>query len=152
MTAGTEAAMTDHRKPGDHAMETVHESERDWEMLRFPGQSSKMLFHPRPERPTEPNAGFVRYEPGAHHPLHRHDFAQVWYITEGIFTIGGKTCGPGTMIFHADPHYEEPLYTETGGVMLFVQYQGPSTGGQPIYDNRFNVTARKPLSEEQLDI
>jgi hypothetical protein len=30
-----------------------------------------------PERPTEPNAGLVRYEPGSHHPLHKHDFAQV---------------------------------------------------------------------------
>src|SRR5262245_14431971 len=68
-----------NRKSGDHAMEALHESERQWETLRFPGQWSKMLFHPRPERPTEPNAGFVRYEPGAHHPMHRHDFAQIWY-------------------------------------------------------------------------
>jgi hypothetical protein len=139
-------------KPGDHAMAAVHESEREWEMLRFPGQWSKMLFHPSPEQPTQPNAGFVRYEPGAHHPLHRHEFAQVWYILEGTFSIGGKICGPGTMIFHADPHYEDELTTETGGVMLFVQYQGPSTGGRPIYDGRFNVAARKPLADEKLDM
>lgn len=141
-----------NRKPGDHAMAAVHESERDWEMLRFPGQWSKMLFHPRTERPTEPNAGFVRYEPGAHHPLHRHDFAQVWYIVEGTFTIGDKTYAPGTMIYHADPHYEDDLSTETGGVMLFVQYQGPDTGGRPIYDARFNVAERKSLAEERLDV
>ncbi len=36
--------------------------------------------------------------------------------------------------------------------MLFVQYQGPSTGGRPTYDSRFNVAARKPLSEERLDV
>ena len=143
---------TIQRKSGDNSLEAVHESEREWETLRFPGQSSKMLFHPRPDRPTEPNAGFVRYDPGAHHPLHRHDFAQLWYILEGIFTIGGKTYRPGTMIFHADPHYEDELRTETGGVMLFAQYQGPSTGGRPIYDGRFNVEARKALSEEQLDV
>jgi hypothetical protein len=143
---------TIQRKSGDHAMEALHESEREWETLRFPGQWSKMLFHPRPERPTEPNAGFVRYEPGAHHPMHRHDFAQVWYILEGTFTIGGKTYEPGTMIYHADPHYEEDLSTETGGVMLFVQYQGPTTSGRPIYDGRFNVAVRKPVSEERLDI
>ena len=29
-------------------MEAVHESEREWETLRFPGQWSKMLFHPHP--------------------------------------------------------------------------------------------------------
>ncbi len=141
-----------HRKAGDHGMQAVNESEREWETLRFPGQSSKMLFHPRPGGPTEPNAGFVRYEPGAHHPLHRHDFAQVWYILEGTFTIGGQSYGPGTMIYHGDPHYEDDLQTKTGGTMLFVQYQGPSTGGRPIYDGRFNVAERKPLAEEQLDI
>jgi quercetin dioxygenase-like cupin family protein len=147
-----EDMATGQRKPSDYSMQAVHESDREWEMLRFPGQWSKMLFHPRAQHPTEPNAGFVRYEPGAHHPLHRHDFAQVWYILEGTFTIGNKEYAPGTMIYHADPHYEDELRTETGGVMLFVQYQGPTTGGRPIYDARFNVSTRKPLSEEQLDV
>jgi hypothetical protein len=146
------ADSASQRKRGDHGMVVVHENEREWEMLRFPGQWSKMLFHPSAEAPTAPNAGFVRYEPGAHHPLHRHDFAQIWYILEGVFTIAGKTYGPGSMVFHADPHYEDDLSTETGGVMLFVQYQGPTTGGRPIYDGRFNVEARKPLAEEQLDV
>jgi hypothetical protein len=140
------------RKTADHAMRAIHEDEREWETLRFPGQWSKMLFHPRPDSPTEPNAGFVRYDPGAHHPLHRHDFAQIWYIIDGVFTIGGQNYGPGTMIYHADPHYEDDLSTETGGTMLFVQYQGPTTGGRPIYDGRFNVAERKALSEERLDI
>ena len=57
-----------------------------------------------------------------------------------------------TRAFHADPHYEEDLSTETGGLMFFVQYQGPTTGGRPIYDGRFNVAERKPLSEEWLDV
>jgi quercetin dioxygenase-like cupin family protein len=148
----TETMATAQRKAGDQPMEVVHESEREWEMLRFAGQWSKMLFHPRSDRPTEPNAGLVRYEPGAHNPLHRHDFAQIWYILEGTFTIDGRTYKPGTMIHHPDPHYEEELRTETGGVILFVQYQGPSTGGRPIYDGRFNVAARRKLSEERLDV
>jgi len=45
------------RKPGDAKFEAVHESERDWENLRFDKFHSKMLFHPRPERPTEPKLG-----------------------------------------------------------------------------------------------
>jgi quercetin dioxygenase-like cupin family protein len=147
-----EAMATVQCKTGDQPMEAVHEKEREWEMLRFPGQWSKMLFHPRSDRPTEPNAGLVRYEPGAHYPLHRHDFAQIWYILEGTFTIGGRRYEPGTMIHHPDPRFEEELRTETGGVMLFVQYPGPTTGGRPIYDARFNITARKPLSEERLDV
>ena len=56
------------------------------------------------------------------------------------------------MVFHPDPHFEHDLSTETGGTMLFVQYQGPSTRGRPIYDGRFNVEQRKPLSEERLDV
>jgi mannose-6-phosphate isomerase-like protein (cupin superfamily) len=136
----------------DQPAEFRHVDEMPWEILRFPGQHSKMVFHPRPERPTEPNAGLVRYEPGAHHPLHRHDFAQVWYVLEGTFTIGARTVGPGTMIFYPDPHFEDDLSTDTGGVMLFVQYQGPTTGKGPIYDGRFNMAARKPLAEENLEV
>ncbi|MBI4637855.1 MAG: cupin domain-containing protein [Candidatus Rokubacteria bacterium] len=145
--------MTTTQAPRAHQpAEVVHVDERPWETLRWPGQWSKMLFHPRAERPTEPNAGLVRYEPGAHHPFHQHDFAQVWYILEGEFRIGERMLGPGTMLFHADPHFEEPLSTETGGLMLFVQYPGPSTGGLPVYDGRFNMNERKPISEERTDV
>jgi len=148
MTQQTEA---DARRAGDHACEIVHESEREWETLRFDGTESKMLFHPRPERPLEPNAGLVRYAPGSSFPVHRHDFAQVWYILEGQFTIGGKKCGPGTMIFHDAPHYEEEMHTETGGVWLLVQYPGPKTGKPAIYEGRFNMKKRIPIGQERLD-
>jgi hypothetical protein len=140
------------RKEGDHPFEAVHVDEREWELLRFEGFQSKMLFHPRPERPTEPNAGLVRFEPGAGYPMHRHDFAQIWYILEGEFRIGEKTYGPGTMVFHPAPHYEEEMHTETGGLWLLVQYPGPSTGQPAIYEGRFNMKQRKPLSEERLDV
>jgi hypothetical protein len=140
------------RRPGDHSFEAVHADEREWETLRFDGSQSKMLFHPRPERPSEPNAGFVRFQPGAGYPLHRHDFAQIWYILEGEFVIGGKKYGPGTMIFHPDPHCEEAMHTETGGLWLIVQYPGPSTGKPAIYEGRFNMERRRPLAEERLDV
>ena len=70
----------------------------------------------------------------------------------GEFKIGDQLYGPGTMVFHQDPHFEEPLSTETGGLMLFVQYPGPTTGGRPIYDGRFNMKARKPVGEETVDV
>ena len=140
------------RKEGDLRFEAVHESEHEWELLRFDGFESKMLFHPRPERPTEPNAGFVRFAPGSGYPMHRHDFAQVWYIMEGEFLIGGKKYGPGTMVFHPDPHVEDEMHTETGGLWLMVQYPGPTTGGPAIYEGRFNMKERKPLSEERFDV
>ena len=133
-------------------MEVRHRDELDWETIRWPGETGKMLFHPRPERPTEPNAGILRLEPGAHHPVHNHDFAQVWYVLEGTFQMGGREVGPGSMIWHADPHYEEELTTATGGLMLIVQYPGPTTGGRPIYDKRFNMEQRKAVEQERTDL
>ena len=81
----------------------------EWEMGRFKNKT-KFLFHPRPDRPTEPNAGLIRYEPGASYPLHRHDFAQVWYILEGEMSCGGTTYGPGTFVYMADPHFEHEMH------------------------------------------
>ena len=133
-------------------MEAGHPDDMDWEMQRFPGQWTKMVFHPRPDRPTEPNAGLVRYEPGAYHPYHTHDFAQVWYVLEGEFQMGAAAYGPGTMMFFPDPHYEDELKTETGGIIVYMQYPGPTTKACPIYDGRFNMTARKPIEEETVDV
>lgn len=144
--------MHDTVTTGHQPMEAVHIDDRPWETLRWPGQWSKMLFHPRSERATEPNAGLVRYEPGSHHPLHKHDFAQVWYILEGVFDYGGRTYGPGTMIFHPDPHTEPELRTSTGGTIVYVQYMGPTTRQAPIYDGRFNLNERRPVEQERTDI
>ena len=140
------SAIQTHQAP-----QVTHVDDHQWETIRWPGQTGKMMFHPRPENPTEPNAGIVRYEPGSRHPFHQHEFAQVWYIIEGTFVIGGKTHGPGTMFCHPDPHFEEELFTETGGQMVFVQYQGPTTGGRPIYEGRFNMKERKSVVEERTD-
>ena len=144
MTTGQNAAK-------HQPMQVRHVDDLAWETIRWPGETGKMLFHPRPEQPTEPNAGILRLEPGAHHPVHHHEFAQVWYILEGSFTIGGKICGPGTMIFHPDPHFEDEFHTATGGQILIVQYPGPNTGGRPIYDERFNLKERRPISAERTD-
>jgi mannose-6-phosphate isomerase-like protein (cupin superfamily) len=132
--------------------EIKHRDDLAWETIRWPGETGKMLFHPRPERPTEPNAGILRLEPGAHHPLHHHDFAQVWYVLEGEFEIDGTVVKPGSMIFHPDPHFEGEFATKTGGEILIVQYPGPTTGGRPIYAGRFNVDTRKPVSAERTDL
>ncbi len=137
----------------DHAPAIVrHVDDIAWETIRWPGETGKMLFHPRPENPTEPNAGLLRLAPGAWHPLHKHDFAQVWYVLEGEFEVAGKVWGPGTMIWHADPHYEDELRTKSGGLILIVQYPGPTTGGRPIYDERFNMAERRTVAEERTDM
>jgi hypothetical protein len=129
-------------------MRVSHPDDLDWSLLRYEGQTTKMMFHPTPDDPTVPNAGLVRYEPGSGHPLHSHYFAQIWYILDGTFLIGGKAYGPSTMIFHPDPHFEHELKTETGGTILYVQYMGPTTRQAPIYDGRFNLAERKKLEDE----
>ena len=63
-----------------------------------------------------------------------------------------KIASGGKSLLAGDPHFEADLSTETGGLMLFVQYQGPNTGKGPIYDGRFNMDKRKPLSEENLEL
>ena len=47
-----------------NAPEFRHPDEMDWQMGRF-RNATKFLFHPTAERPTTPNVGFLRYEPGA---------------------------------------------------------------------------------------
>ncbi|WP_421997734.1 cupin domain-containing protein [Reyranella sp.] len=126
-----------------------HPDDMDWQMGRF-GNATKFLFHPTPDQPTTPNIGFLRYEPGSGFPLHKHDFAQVWYIIDGEFRMGRRTYGPGTLVFMPDPHVEHEMRTETGGTVLFVQYPGPTTGGRPIYDGRMNLQTAP--SAEALDL
>ena len=132
-------------------LSAIHVDEREWETLRWPGQWSKMLFHPRAESATEPNAGLVRYEPGSHHPLHKHDFAQIWYVIDGVFKMGERTYGPGTIVYMEDPHFENEMHTETGGTVLFVQYPGPTTGARPIYEGRMNLKAAQKPAEIDLE-
>lgn len=47
-----------------HAPEFKHPDEMEWQMGRF-RNATKFLFHPTAKRPTTPNVGFLRYEPGA---------------------------------------------------------------------------------------
>jgi hypothetical protein len=63
LATGREASRRDHLPYAIRHMDDV-----EWETIRWPGETGKMLFHPRPERPTEPNAGILRLEPGASIP------------------------------------------------------------------------------------
>ena len=120
------------------------------EMGRF-ANMTQMVFHPTDAAPTEPNAGILTYLPGAGFPLHKHDFAQVWYVLEGECRFGEDTLRPGDMVYLQDPHFEYEMHTENGCKILFVQYQGPTTGGRPIYDGRFNKTEKPDIAKEDLE-
>src|SRR6185436_15380703 len=47
LTTGREASRRDHLP-----YIVRHVDDVDWETIRWPGETGKMLFHPRPERPT----------------------------------------------------------------------------------------------------
>ena len=131
--------------------EFVHRDEREWETIRWPGQTGKMLFHPRPERPTEPNAGHRPLRAGRPAPAASPRVRPGLVHPRGRVPHRPEDVRPGTMVFYPDPHYEDELFTETGGEMLFVQYPGPTTGGKPIYDGRFNMKERKSVEDERTD-
>lgn len=126
----------------------VHVDELEWKRIRWPGEWGKIAFHPSEADPTEPLFGVTRFEPGGHFPDHAHDFAQVWYITEGECTVDGETLGAGTFVFHPDPHVERRLHTDNGVTIVFCQYPGPNTGGRPIYSDRFDIEERREVEEE----
>ena len=127
----TTARTTHHapliRRPADLAGETG----------RF-GNVTRMVFHPSPEHPNEPNAGTVTYAPGGGFPLHLHDFAQLWYVLEGECRFGEHRLAAGDMVYMEDPHFEHELHTESGCTIVFMQYPGPTTGARPIYRGRFD--------------
>jgi len=74
------------------------------------------------------------------------------FILKGEFTIDGRLCPPGTMLYHPDAHFEGAFHTATGGEILIVQYPGPSTGERPIYAGRFNMVKRKAVADERVDL
>ncbi|MDD9982840.1 MAG: cupin domain-containing protein, partial [Gammaproteobacteria bacterium] len=83
------------------------------------GNVTRMVFHPTPEHPNEPNAGLITYRPGAGFPRHMHDFAQLWYVLEGECRFGDRRLRAGDMVYMEDPHFEHEMRTETGCTIVF---------------------------------
>ena len=71
-------------------------------------------------------------------------------MIEGEFQYGDQTLCAGHIVFHADPHREYDLSTETGCTILFMQYLGPTTGAAPLYEGRMNL--EKPETEDEFDL
>ncbi len=114
------------------------------------GNVTRMVIHPTDADPTAPNAGTIHYPAGTGFPLHGHDFAQVWYVLEGACRLGARELKAGDLVYHADPHVEQEMFTEGGCTMLFVQYPGPTTGARPIYARRFDADASTERADMDL--
>jgi quercetin dioxygenase-like cupin family protein len=115
------------------------------------GNITRMVIHPSDDDPTSPNAGTITYPAGTGFPLHKHDFAQVWYMLEGECRLGDKVLRKGDLIYHGDPHVEQEMITDKGCTMLFVQYPGPTTGARPIYERRFDEQAETTAADMDLE-
>ena len=114
-------------------------------------QCHQIPVSPAPGTPDGAQCGIFEIRAGRGLSLHRHDFAQVWYIIEGEFTFAGKLYGPGTIAYMPDPHFEHEVHTATGGTIFFVQYPGPTTGAPPIYDGRMNFKEAPPVAQQDLE-
>lgn len=115
------------------------------------GNETRMVIHPSDADPDAPNAGTIRHPAGTGFPLHKHDFAQVWYVLEGECQLGDRTLRTGDLIYHGDPHVEQQMHTENGCTILFVQYPGPRTGARPIYERRFDSSADTVAADMDLE-
>lgn len=146
----TQPPTTEEASKTHHAPIVRRPDDVEPKMGRF-SNTTQMVFYPSPEHPTEPNAGILNYLPGAGFPLHKHDFAQIWYVVEGECEYGDTVLRQGDLVYMQDPHFEHEMKTERGCRILFVQYQGPTTGEGPIYEGRFNVEEVKPVSPADLE-
>ncbi|QBJ96940.1 cupin domain-containing protein [Rhodococcus sp. ABRD24] len=140
-----EEALESHNPPIIRRPDSV-----EAKMGRFKN-TTQMVFHPSEEDPTQPNAGIINYLPGAGFPLHMHEFAQMWYVIEGECYYGDTILRAGDLVYMQDPHFEYEMKTDNGCRILFLQYQGPTTGQGPIYDGRFNVSEVKEVTRQDLE-
>lgn len=136
--------MSEATRPDEATARATHHAPVVRRPADLPGEAgrfanvTRMVFHPSPEHPDEPNAGTVTYEPGAGFPLHMHEFAQLWYVLEGECRFGEHRLTAGDMVYMQDPHFEHEMHTDTGCTIVFMQYSGPTTGARPIYQGRFD--------------
>lgn len=146
----TEHAHDVEREAGGHRLPVVARPDgHPGQVGRF-GNITRMVIHPSEADPVAPNAGTITYPPGTGFPLHRHDFAQVWYVLEGSCRFGERTLSAGDLVYLGDPHVEHEMHTDDGCVMLFVQYPGPETGARPVYERRFDEAAATAAADMDL--
>jgi mannose-6-phosphate isomerase-like protein (cupin superfamily) len=146
----TQSNFAIERESSGHRLPVVaRPDEHPGQLGRF-GNITRMVFHPSDVDPTAPNAGTITYPAGTGFPLHRHDFAQLWYVLEGECQFGERVLRSGDMVFLGDPHLEHEMHTEHGCVIVFMQYPGPETGARPIYDKRFDAESQTAKADMDL--
>jgi hypothetical protein len=92
----------------------VRSQELDWQPHSVPGITVAIIHTDLVRREI---VGFLRAEPGACYPLHRHAGTEEIFMLEGDLVIGDKVFGPGDYI-HSLPGSSHAPYTQ-GGCQFF---------------------------------
>jgi len=95
---------------------TLRADEGEWHEVSE-GLHVKRLF-------VDPNSGLVttlvKMSPGAGLPLHRHRGIEQCYVIEGEARAAGQSLGPGDFQCAPKDSIHEPVYTETGALLLII--------------------------------
>lgn len=71
-----------------------------------------------PEGSDAPPVQYVSYGPEETDPIHRHDVAELFLVTEGELWLDGRRSGPGGMIYIA-PDTDYSIRAGTDGAVYF---------------------------------
>ena len=151
--SGEERIMTENQLIGRHQPATaIHADERPWELLRWPGQWSKMLVHPtrRAARRTRmrgscaTSRGRTIRSTSTISPRS----GTSWRASSGSAsgpTARGRCSSTRTRTSRSRSTPTRAASCSSSST------RGPTTGGRPIYEGRFNMTARKRIEEENVE-
>ena len=102
---------------------SVHVKPQDiaWEPTQFPGISIKVLYE---DKDKGEMTCFLKWEPGASLPMHKHPAIEQSYVIEGSFYDHDGICRAGEFVWRRPGSFHE-THSEEGAVILAV-YRKPN--------------------------
>ena len=122
-TAATAAKDNRARRVEPTIGGSVHVKPQDiaWEPTQFPGISIKVLYE---DKDKGEMTCFLRWEPGASLPMHKHPAIEQSYVIEGSFYDHDGICRAGEFVWRRPGSFHE-THSEEGAVILAV-YRKPN--------------------------
>lgn len=99
----------------------VKPQEKDWAPTRFPGISIKVLYEDKKEGEM---TCFLKWEPGATLPMHKHPEIEQSYVVEGSFYDHDGICRAGEFVWRRVGSFHE-THSDEGAVILAI-YRKPN--------------------------
>ena len=125
-TAATDSrarAATDRRGVAPTIGGSVYVKPQDieWEPTQFPGISIKVLYE---DKDKGEMTCFLKWEPGASLPMHKHPAIEQSYVIEGSFYDHDGICRAGEFVWRRPGSFHE-THSDEGAVILAV-YRKPN--------------------------